>query len=251
MGRSTDSRTESSDLILAACNDAYFYTFAIDLIRSMERIESTHSLHLHLLEPSDAVIQKAEELKRKLIWVKLTYTVDQCALAASVNNRAIYYTSARFLLAPSILARGIDRLLIIDVDAVMNFSPWGLFDRTSLKHSGGFIFRPHMNRPTRKVLASAVFFHSSAGSMRLADTLARSLAVTFKSRPRYHIDQILPHYICTIATSRFWDFSTFDIPAKLMGYSYQADAAFWTTKGKSNIDRFLSERTKLLDSTTH
>jgi hypothetical protein len=169
-------------------------------------------------------------------------------LADGLAHRPIYYTASRFLLAPLILKQGAKRLLIIDVDAVMNNSPWPLFGPDSVTTSGGFIFRPGMRRPWYKVLASAVFFNGSAGSVRLAEALAQSLAATLAYRPKYHIDQILPHYLCTFAASYVPGFSTIDIPKKLMGYDYEADTAFWTVKGKSNIARFQTERKKLIET---
>lgn len=236
------------DVVLAACNDAYFHLFALDLIHSIERLGRRQALHLHLLEPSDAVIREAEALKRDLKTVTLTFTVDRCVLAKNLTHRPIYYTAARFLLAPLILKQGVRRLLIVDVDAVMNASPWPLFGQDSVSTSGSFIFRRGMRRPWYKVLASAVCFNGSPGSIRLAEALAQSLAATLAYNPKYHIDQILPHYLCSVAPRYVPGFSTIDIPEKMMGYDYEADTAFWTVKGKSNIDRFVAEKKKLLEA---
>lgn len=239
---------DGTDVILAACNDVYFHLFALDLIHSVERLGKKQALHIHLLEPSKEVVHQAEALKRALESVSLTFTIDRCVLADNLPQRPIYYTAARFLLAPLILKQGVKRLLIIDVDAVMNTSPWPLFGANSATASGGFIFRPGTRRPWYKVLASAVFFNDTAGSIRLAEALARSLAATLAFKPKYHIDQILPHYLCSFAPRSIPGFSTIDIPEKMMGYDYEVDTAFWTVKGKSNIDRFLAEKKKLLET---
>jgi hypothetical protein len=237
-----------SDVILAACNDAYFRLFAVDLIRSVERIGKKQPVHIHLLEPTEDIVREAEALKRDLKVVALTFTIDRCVLAEHLSHRPIYYTTARFLLAPMLLKQKVERLLIIDVDAVMNNTPWTLFGPESVTTSGGFIFRRGMKRPWYKVLASAVFFNATADSARLADALARSLAKALTYKPKYHVDQILPYYLCSLAPRYLPGFSTIDIPAKMMGYEYESDTAFWTVKGKSNIDRFLAEKKKLLDT---
>lgn len=236
------------DVILAACNDDYFRKFAIDLIRSVESHGAPQKLHLHLLEPSETVLEEIAQLRATLEHVQLTVTIDPCVLAETIPYRTVYYTAARFLLAPMLLTAGVDRLLIIDVDAVMNKSPWQFFDNEAALRSGGFIFRREKRKHWYRVLASAVFLNGSPGSVRLAENLARSLARTLRYKPRYHIDQILPYYICELAERRFSDFATFDIPKEIMGYSYESEAAFWTVKGKSNIDQFLVERDKLLSS---
>ncbi len=238
---------DGPDVILAACNDAYFNLFAISLIKSIERLGKTQPLHIHLLEPSDEVVQRAGAMQRDLKFVTLTFTIDRCLLADKLSHKQIYYTAARFLLAPLILERGVKRLLIVDVDAVMNMLPWKLFGCDSATTSGGFIFRRGMRRPWYRVLASAVFFNGSKGSLRLSETLASSLAAALAYNPKYHIDQILPYYLCSFAPRYLPDFSVIDIPDKLMGYDYEPDSAFWTVKGKSNISRFLAEKEKLID----
>jgi hypothetical protein len=237
-----------SDVLLAACNDDYFRLFALDLVQSIELLGAPQAVHLHLLDPSDEVIGGVKRLRDTLKSVSLTFTVDPCVLARNLPYRQVYYTAARFILAPLILKAGAKRLLIIDVDAVMNLSPWPLFDARTSVCSGGFIFRRDMKRHWFKVLASAVFYNHSPQSIRLSDALARSLASSFKFKPKYHIDQILPHYVCQCFKQHFPDFKTFDMPSNIMGYNYEAEAAFWTVKGKSNIDQFLEERRKLLDN---
>ncbi|HEX8046453.1 hypothetical protein [Rhizobium sp.] len=236
------------NVILAACNDDYFRKFAVDLVRSVDSHGAPQKLHLHLLEPSQAVLEEVAQLQTTLEHVQLTTTIDPCVLAETIPYRTVYYTAARFLLAPMLLREGVDRLLIIDVDAVMNKSPWQFFSNQEALRSGGFIFRREKRKHWYRVLASAVFLNGSVGSVRLAESLACGLARTLKYKPRYHIDQILPYYICELAKHRFWDFATFDIPKEIMGYSYESEAAFWTVKGKSNIDQFLTERHKLLSS---
>ena len=189
---------------------------------------------------------RTEHLAESLKNVKLTYTIDPCILAAPLAHREIYYSAARFLLAPSLITAGVRRLLMVDVDAVMNKSPWTLLKAKSNSQSGGFIFRRNEKHPWRKVLASAVLFHATPGSSRLASALARSMAATFRLRPKYHIDQILPFYVSDHAASSFGILRPSIFPPKIMGYNYEPDAAFWTAKGVKTIDTFVAERGKLL-----
>ncbi|MBO9135217.1 hypothetical protein J5289_20885 [Rhizobium sp. B230/85] len=236
------------DVILAACDGNYFNLFAVDLIGSMERLGVRQALHIHLLEPPKSVIAAAEKLRASLKWVRLTVTIDRCELAAGLQHRQVYYTAARFLVAPLILDRGIERLLVIDVDAVMNKSPWDMFTSSSRLCDGGFIFRPQKKRPWYRVLASAVFYSADAGSRRLASAIARSLTSTLLLKPSYHIDQLIPYYACSFAPDYNEAFKVFDMPPEVMGYNYEAEASFWTVKGKSDIEKFISEKKVLLDT---
>jgi hypothetical protein len=239
----------SENVLLAACDDRYFYNFALGLIKSIERLGKPEALHLLLLQPSDKVIEEATTLSKTLKHVKLTYSIDPCVLGEGLPRREIYYTAARFLLAPLILESGVDRLLMIDVDAVMNRSPWSIIKSDFDHQSGAFIFRRNEKRPWRKILASAVLLNNSPSSMRLANAIAVSIAVSLGSKPKYHIDQILPFYVCDLLKRKFQDFSTIDIPAELMGYHYEPEAAFWTVKGHQALDTFINERDRLLGPT--
>lgn len=239
----------SGNVLLAACDDRYFYNFALGLIKSIERLGQPEAFHLLLLQPSGKVIEEAATLSKTLKHVRLTYSIDPCALAEGLPRREIYYTAARFLLAPLILEAGVERLLMIDVDAVMNRSPWPIIPSDFDHQCGAFIFRRNEKHPWRKILASAVLLNNSPGSMRLANAIAVSIAVSLGKKPKYHIDQILPFYVCDFASKTIQNFSTVDIPPKLMGYDYEPEAAFWTVKGHQALDTFISERDRLLGPT--
>lgn len=234
------------DVILAACDNVYFENFGLALIQSIERLGIANSVHLHLLQPSAEVIEKVAELSRTLKFAMLSYTIDPCVLARQMKHPAIYWTAARFLLAPVLLEHNVKRLLIIDIDSVMKLDPWSLFSANT--KSGAFIFRRTEVRPWRRILASAVLYNGTAPSKRLASALARSLAATFKSEPRYHIDQAIPHFLTSIARRVDATLHTTDIPAKIMGYEYESDAAFWTVKGTKEVavNAFAAQRAKLL-----
>jgi hypothetical protein len=236
------------EVILAACDSNYFSLFAVDLIKSMELIGVSQSLHIHLLEPSVEVLEKAWDIKSGLKWLNLTFSIDPCELSFGLVHRQVYYTAARFMLAPMLLKAGVEKLLIIDVDALMNKSPWDLLPTPSSGGSGGFIFRPQKKRSWYRILASAVFYSQDESSVRLASVIARSLAAALLLKPSYHVDQIVPYYACCFAPGYDKAFRVFNIPPSIMAYNYEADAAFWTVKGKAEISRFLLERSALLAS---
>ena len=248
LGGESPDLSKSDDVILAACDDLYFRSFGIDLIQSIENIGNQQAVHLHLLEPAGSVVESVQTLRDRLQFVKLSYTIDPCVLAEGLSRRAVYWNAARFLLAPWIMDQGPKRLLIIDIDAVMNRNPWPLFSADDMAHSGSFIFRRKERRVWRKVLASAVLFNGSPGSRHLASAFARCLAAAYERSPTYHIDQAIPYFLCTIAKRAVSKFRSADIPAKLMSYNYEYDAAFWTVKGSDGMASFIAERAKRLQS---
>jgi hypothetical protein len=221
----------AGDIVVAACDETYYWRFALSLANSMESLGEQLALHLHILDPSDRTEEHVRELSGKLVNTRLSFTFDRCALAGNLRYRTVYYTVSRFLLAPVLLRRGAARLLIIDVDSLMKNSPWPYLEKLPPDLCAAFIFRHKQKRPWRKVLASAVFYSDSAPSLTWADLFARTAAATLVRAPRYHIDQIIPAYLSKIPGRFDESLRPGQMPAGVMGYNYEPDAAFWTVKG--------------------
>jgi len=222
--------SDTSDLILVACNDAYFESYARALVNSAASVGQCLAIHIHLLEPSQKTIEEAQLLQNRHSTIHLTFTVDRCEAANNLRFRNVYYTAARFLLVPSLLQRGVNRVLVIDVDTIMKNSPWPILDRIAEPHDGAFIFRRRQWKPWKKILASAVYYRSSERSLTMASRIANSILTALELSPRYHIDQIIPHYLFRIGGHGLRSMFL-NMPHDIMSYRYETSAAFWTTKG--------------------
>jgi hypothetical protein len=217
---------DTADLILAACDDKYFQRYAGSLLSSLKATGDNLAIHLHLLRPSMETVAQAEAMR--LSDVRFSFTIDQCDNVHPSNPIGLYYTAARFILAPLLLSRGIKRLLIIDVDSVMRKSPWPIIDGMPADTAAGFIFRPEKRRAWQHILAVAVLF--TAESQPFANRLARALLVNLSRPQQYHIDQIIPHYL--IERSGAMRSRIKSLPRTLLSLEYADDAAIWTAKGK-------------------
>ncbi len=201
-----------------------------------------HAIHFHLLEPSGTVIDDVKLLQRRHPLVRVSFTIDPCKFADGLPFRNVYYTAARFILAPILLNRGVRRLLIIDINSIMKNSPWPFFDGHRSDQIGAYIFRSRQWKPWKKILASAVFYQSDKASLTFANRVARSILTTIEQSPRYHIDQIIPYFLMKMG-GRKLRAKFFDIPHNLMSYHYDGAAAFWTTKGpEKSSEKFTSEK---------
>jgi hypothetical protein len=231
----------TGDIILAACNDGYFNTFVPALLSSLNRLPTRHALHLHLLEPSAETLLRIVEYQQQFQGIRLTYTIDMCLAARNLYYRNIYYNAARFVLAPLLFRWGMKRILIIDVDAIVRKSPWKMLDEME---GAAFIFRPAERSPWRKILASTILYQSDVISRQLADRFARAILGTLPQRPRYHIDQILAHYLIEIGASSVRSRIS-QIPEHLMSLEYEEEAAIWMAKGEGkHAERFNLEMQK-------
>lgn len=215
--------------MLAACDDGYFFRFVPGLVTSMAAAE-VPALHLHLLDPSPDTLEALEEMRAEFPQIALTHTIDRCSAASGLTYRNIYFNVARFVVAPLLLDRGVDRLLIIDVDSVVHFSPWPMLDMFQAPLEAAFNFRDNARRPWHRVLANAVVLRRNPSkSSSVADMFARAALQILQLNPRYHIDQIVAFYVvCHHAKTR--EIVT-NVPGALISLESANDAAIWTSKG--------------------
>jgi hypothetical protein len=215
------------DVILAACDDAYFFRFVPELVQSLAAA-GVPALHLHLMEPSPDALAVLDELKAEFPRVALTHTIDRCSAASGLPYRNIYFNVARFVVAPLLLDRGAERLLVIDVDSVVHLSPWPMLE-TAEGAEAAFIFRHDARKPWHKVLAGAAFLgHDRDHRSPFAHMLARAVLRILQQKPTYHIDQIAAHYLTNILARTM---AIREMPPGILSLESAEGAAIWTFKG--------------------
>lgn len=242
----------NAGILLAACDSYYYRHFAVTLIASIERQEQPQKLHLHLCAPTAETLQHVEKLARSLSAVELSWTVDDCNLARRLAHRTIYYAASRFLVAPLVMeATGLP-LLCIDVDGIAIRPVWPAYEAEARDADLVLIRRPQEEKPTMKVLASAVGFNPTPGGLRFAAGLGRSLAAIMAIRPAYHVDQIAIHYLLGMPTGDT-PLRIAEMPKALWDHDFDPASAIWTAKGwtrkessafldaKRHVDAFLLE----------
>lgn len=219
-------------IILAACNDYYYWHFAITLVLSMELQGDRQSAHLHLCEPAPDTLAHIARLGAGLSHVQLSWTVDNCNLADGLAHRTVYYAASRFLLAPLILERTRSPLLCIDVDGIAVRPVWPAYETMRQAADLLLIRRPEEEKPTMKILASAVGINPTPKATRFADSLGHSLAAIFALKPGYHIDQIAIHYLLRALSPEATP-TIADMPKAFWDHDFGQDSAIWTAKGWS------------------
>jgi len=218
-------------VILAACNDLYYWKFAPTLLLSIERQEYPECVHLHLYKPDTATLDHISRLGEKLRFVRLSWTVDACGLAQGMHYPSIYFTSARFLCAAMLVEHLSAPILCIDVDGIARRPVWPAYRQIANGGDFGLILRPRAHKPWRKVLASATGFNATEPGLRFISSVARSLCVLFQRRPLYHLDQTVLHYASEQDRRHADPGRLFVIPHTMSDYEFGEDAVIWTAKG--------------------
>ncbi|MBO0664541.1 hypothetical protein LQ948_18505 [Jiella sp. MQZ9-1] len=217
-------------ILLAACNDHYYWEFARTMLRSIELQGQAERFHIHLCAPSDEVLADVCALPQTLANVDLSITWDEGYGQSLPHHPAIYYTSARFLLAPLILDATRSPLLCLDIDGIARRPVSAAYQTVREGVDALLIKRPEKRNASRKVLASAVGFNPTANGLRFAERLSRALAASLHMRPRYHVDQIVLHRIVEKLESQL-QLTTAQMPQSFADHDFRADSAIWTAKG--------------------
>lgn len=222
-------------VILVACNDLYYWRFAITLLLSIEQHEHDAPVHLHLCAPGAETLAHLADLSRTLRQVRLSWTIDDCRLAAGLQHRTVYLTAARFLIARSILETLQGPLLCLDVDAIAARPVWAGYAQARSAGDVLLIQRPELKHVTRKILASAVGYNPGAAGLQFASSVARAIAASFALGPLYHVDQILIYYVMRELQRRS-ALAVAQMPAAMADYTFSPDAVFWMPKGWASKD---------------
>ncbi|WP_139198916.1 hypothetical protein [Xaviernesmea oryzae] len=234
---------KGQDVILVACDPAYFRRYALSFIKSLALIGKAFCVHLHLLQPDQTVLDEVDRLRRLYRTIRLSTTIDPLDGLDLPRRLNIYYNAARFVGAPRLLDLGVERLLILDIDTIARSCPWETLDAVTAQ--AAFNFRPHKAKPWQKIIANAVYYRNTPLSRDFAGRLARVLLAGLAAGPHYHLDQILPHYLLQIG-ARSFAAGIASVPADLISLDYAEDASLWTAKGADKASaRFLAERARI------
>ncbi len=217
-------------VILAACDDFYYWHFAITLVLSIELQGEAQKVHLHLCDPTPRALDHIGRLRAALSKVDLSWTTDRCDLAAGLKHHTVYYAASRFLLAPLILEKSRRPLLCIDVDGIAVKPVWPAYEPSRGASDLVLIRRPEEAKPTMKILASAVGFNPTPRGLAFADGLGRAIADILSINPSYHVDQITIHYLLRALDPETAP-SIADMPKSIWDHDFEAGSAIWTAKG--------------------
>lgn len=230
-------------IILAACTNLYYSSFAITLLLSLERQKTLQAVHLHLYRPSEATLAHIGRLRDGLQYVDLSWTIDQCELAQGLTYHTIYYASARLLIAAMLVETTHCPILCIDVDGIAVRPVWPQYAHAADQGDVGLIIR-RAAKPWRKILASAVGVNPTPAGSRFISAAGRALCALYLRRPRYHLDQIVLHYAALQNARLPGKAQVFNMPRELSDHDFGQDAVIWTAKGwkAKTSDLYLSAK---------
>lgn len=217
-------------VVLGACNELYYWKFAVTLLLSLEQHERGVQVHLHLCSPSAELLAHVVVLARSLQQIKLTWTTDDGRLAGPLEYPTVYLAAVRFMVAQLLMEHTRSPILCLDVDAIAVKPVWPAYAAVQGLGDVALIVRADKKHPTRKILASAVGYNPTPAGLKFVSSVARAIASVFEIRPIYHVDQILIFYVMREMVKQE-ALAVASMPIALADFSFHPDSVIWMPKG--------------------
>lgn len=211
------------DCLFTACDSIYFQDHAIPLIYSANDVEN--NIHVHIVNPTTTDFALTKIINDDCQNIVTTFSFhDADLLPQSNEQKRIYYSTMRFVLAPNIMQNNIS-ILIIDTDCYINkqfnfnnhmWSDIGLYLRDSLPGTTGW------EKEGTRVAAGIVYYKKT--SVEFAQEVANFIIST---PLKWFIDQVALWQ--TFNNTKKLECIIFD--QKDMDWEFKTGSMIWTGKG--------------------
>ncbi|QIK95863.1 hypothetical protein G7076_04725 [Sphingomonas sp. HDW15A] len=227
---------DPSPVVLAACDEGYFYRFGQHLALSSAAQSPESRVHLHVYDPSEECRRAIDALKTRCEG-HLTVSIEGLDRNPHPAPKSFFYAAGRFAVASRMRKDIAAPILMIDADGlVANHLSAGFAGLGDVE--AGFILQPENAPLYRKILASAIYL-GIVGDMtaefftRLSDGIGLALA----EGGHYHVDQIGIHYALEWCRQNNWGPAIHDLALEWSDYDFRPESLIWSTKG-ARKDRY-------------
>jgi hypothetical protein len=222
---------DGKPVLLACCDEVYFQRFAHQLAASACETNAGLHTHVHVYEPSSRCLEDAALLQRRL-GNRLTISYELPGRSPYKKASPFYFTSGRFAVAHRILDRNRAPVMAIDVDGIVRRNLEAEISSLA-EWDVGLILRPHQKRIWRRVLACAVLLNPTPAGRLFSARLAAAVERVLRRTPRFHLDQLLLHYLCEHSRRHGDALRIVDLDERWADHEFRPDSLIWTAKGNA------------------
>jgi hypothetical protein len=216
---------------LFACDGRYFERFAESLVRSSKAAAGAMDIqvHAHIVDPSPSTLALADHLARE--YALAISTESSPREIKDENVRRAYFTCARFLVAPALLAKYNCPILITETDALVNWSWQDIREHVSEAEADvGYVQSALWNWvPWTKVPAGVYLYAPTSIGCAWADYVARFIRHAFAKQATGSTD------VWTVDQVALWLAHTFAPPGSRTVHLPMSSLLTLATGDKSNV----------------
>lgn len=241
-------RENANGVIFFACDAHFMERFGYSLILSCYETARECGVHVHLYEPSAAILRHLAALSEHFSDLHLSYTYEEEIDFGKLPERGMYYTAFRFVAAKKISEESKSLLVCLDADSLIMHSVQQVI-ATAQQHDVGLYFRLQKKKVYKKIAAFCVLVNHTQPAR---DFLAFFAGLALKFHHHYPslgysvwIDQS-GLYVAFLWGKLRETVSFFTVDKRVVDYEFSAEACIWTAKGKQKKDAvFLQESHRL------
>ncbi|MGD2074881.1 MAG: hypothetical protein PVI91_05080 [Gammaproteobacteria bacterium] len=218
-------------VLFLSCDEDYYRSFGIHLVRSALKNSKGFNIHLHLNRLSDAYRQQLERFAESETGGLLTYTWDDLDLDSLSAPRRWYFLAAvRFVRLHQLVEACHAPVLGLDADGVVVKSLEDKFDQVSGRDVGVYL-RLSNTLDWRKVLASALFIMPTPLGRRYIRDVAVVVAWLLSRELHYHVDQLVIYQVWRLYSEGEPGFRVAELSQELADWECRDDSYIWSAKG--------------------
>lgn len=226
--------------LFAACDPIYFHRHAKGMLASVNQNSPDTSVHIHLYNPTDDILNEIATISKNMQRASLTWTWE----TSDVHNmdwheKSIYLASMRFPRLYMALQASRRPILSIDIDCFVR-KDLGSYLEAAAECDLGLVLRPEYRDPGKRVLAVAVYVAPTPTGLTVFGAAASRMAAHLAyKRATEKLDQrcLWAAYNSNRKRIRFWG-----IPRSLSDFDFHESSAIWTGKGhRKATDRYQAE----------
>lgn len=248
--KGTSPSANPNGVIFFACDPSFMERFGAALISSCYAHARECSVHVHLYQPTAAVLHDMEAMRATFHDMPLSYTYEDEIDFGALPDRGMYYTAFRFVAVRKLVEESRSPFICLDADSLIINSPQPIIAAVR-KRDVGLCFRRHRRRLNKKILAFCVAFNHTPGAIAFLDLFA-ALALKFRRhyipfRSGFYFDQSGLYFSYLINRARLR--STFcAIRKTVVDYDFGPGACIWTAKGvRKNDPVFVDESRRIVN----
>jgi hypothetical protein len=223
--------TGGKAVLLACCDEVYFYRFAHQLVVSGLQASPGLCIHIHIYEPTSRCLEDAATLRCRL-GDRLTFSHEPAGRSPYKTASPYFFAAGRFAVAHHILERTRVPVLVIDADGIVrrdlepeiaDLANWDV----------GLILRTSRRRQWRKVLACAALLNPTPAGQLFSTRLVAAIERALRRAPLFHTDQIVLHYLCEHYRHHAGALRIADLGERWADHHFHPESLIWTAKGNA------------------